>query len=50
MSAMALNEPNLPPNPLRPRAFDGKGIERLKRKFLTIRFYRLRGEAFPTTR
>jgi len=27
LSAMALNAPYLPPNPLRPRAFGGKGAE-----------------------
>ena len=29
---MALNAPYLPPNPLRPRAFGGKGAEGMKKE------------------
>jgi len=32
---MALNFPCLPPNPLRPRAFGGKGAEGMKKEILS---------------
>jgi hypothetical protein len=33
LPAMALNAPYLPPNPHRPRAFGGKGVEWMKKGF-----------------
>ena len=34
---MVLNAPYLPPNPLRPRAFGGKGAEGMKKEILSNR-------------